>query len=50
MNKGEAMDDFETKPKRAWLRWTIVVVVLIVLTVAGLHLFSRLDLSTLHGG
>lgn len=48
--KEKIMDDFETKPKRSWLRWTIVAVVLIVLTVVGLHLFSRLDFSTLHGG
>jgi flagellar basal body-associated protein FliL len=44
------MDDFETKPKRSWLRWTIVLLVIVILTVVGLHLFSRLDLSTLHGG
>jgi flagellar basal body-associated protein FliL len=48
MNKGDIMDDFETKSKRPWLRWTIILVVLIVLTVVGLHLFSRFDFPALH--
>jgi hypothetical protein len=43
------MDDFETKPKRLWLLWTIALVVIAVLTIAGFHLFSNLDLSALHG-
>jgi hypothetical protein len=43
------MDNFETKTKRLWLRWTIALIVITVLAVAGFHLFSNLDLSALHG-
>jgi hypothetical protein len=43
------MDNFETKTKRLWLRWTIALVVIAGLTIAGFHLFSNLDLSVLHG-
>ena len=40
----------QPRAQRRWLWWGIAVVVIILLLVAGLHLLSGLDLSSLHGG